>query len=201
MSDFTQAAHTLLTHALLTHPANIIGTPQSVASYLMGDIYVWVANIEVTANVTGVGVFILGTYNPSGDEDWFVLREFLGTVTAAETEAMTATEAAGETVMAVGSTTNLVVGGTIYLQDASVLGDGEWAQIVAVVTNTSVTLMHGLGTGKDASDFIWSQAQRFHHHIANAGGLSRVAVAIVHQAGTGSNLHVKAESLWASDIE
>lgn len=201
MSDFTQVAHSLLTHAALTHPANIIGTPQSVASYLSGDIYVWVANVEVTANAAGAGVFILGTYNGSDDEDWHVLREFLGTTTAAETEAMTATEPVGETVMAVASTTNLVVGGTIYLQDVGAIGDGEWAQIVAVVTNTSVTLMHGLGTEKDNSDFIWSQAERFHHHISNAGGLSRVAVVIVHQAATGSNLHVKAESLWASDIE
>jgi hypothetical protein len=201
MADYTQSAtQTIIAHSALTHPAMLEGTPVAVATYLSGVITVKVANVEVTANATGVMVWIQGSFETTGDDAWFDLITFSGSTTAAETEAMTATEPVAETSIACASTTNLTVGDWIYLQDASVVADGEWHKIVKVVTNTSITIDYGLAVQKDSSDFIWTEADVWTAHI-NCEGLKRVNVLVVHEAATGSNLHVLAEGVFATDIE
>lgn len=201
MSDMTQTAtQTIISHQALTHPNMLEGTPVAVATYLSGVITVKIANVETTANATGVMVWVQGSFETSGDDAWFDLLTFDGSKTAAETEAMTATEPIAETVLACASTTNLTVGDWIYVQDASVVADGEWHKIVKVVTNTSITIAYGLAVQKDSSDFIWTEADVFSAYI-NCEGLKRVNVLVIHEAATGSNLHVLAEGVFASDIE
>jgi hypothetical protein len=176
------------------------GTPVAVATFLSGVITVKVANVEITANATGVNVWIQGSFETTGDDAWFDLITFSGTTTAAETEAMTATEPVAETSIACASTTNLVVGDWIYLQDASVVADGEWHKIVKVVTNTSITIDYGLAVQKDSSDFIWTEADVFTAQI-DCNGLKRVNVQVVNEAATGSDQHVLAEGVFATDLE
>jgi len=201
MADITQSAtQTIISHQALTHKGMLEGTPVACATYLSGVVTVKIANVEVTANATGAMVWIQGSFETSGDDAWLDLITFDGTKTAAETEAMTATEPVGETVLACASTTNLVVGDWIYVQDASVVGDGEWHKIVKVITNTSITIAYGLANEKDSSDFIWTEADVFTAQI-NCEGLKRINVLVVHEAATGSNLHVLAEGIFATDIE
>lgn len=201
MSDITQSAtQTIIAHAALTHPNMAEGTPVAVATYLSGVITIKIANVETTANATGVMAWIQGSFETTGDDAWFDLVKLDGSKTAAETEAMTATEPVGETSLACASTTNLVVGDWIYVQDASVVADGEWCKIVKVVTNTSITIAYGLANQKDSSDFIWTEADVRSTYI-NCEGLKRMNVLIVHESATGSNLHVLAEGIFATDIE
>ena len=200
MADFTQSAtQTLLAHQEITHPANVVGTPVSCAGWLAVQITAWLANIEVTANATGVTFIIQGSIEASGN-DWIDLLRFTGSTTAAETEVFTATEPIGETVLAVASTTNLVVGDLIYLKDDTGVAESEWAEIVAVATNASVTIMDGLITAKVANDDIYDQAQRF-STLVLCEGLKRIRAAVVHQAATGSDLHVKCTAVAATAIE
>lgn len=202
MADLTQSAtQTIIAHAALTHPNMAEGTPVAVATWLSGTITVKVANVEVTANATGVRVWIQGSFETSGDDAWFDLATFTGSTTAAETEAMTATEPQGETSLACASTTNLTVSDWIYVQDASVVADGEWHKITKVVTNTNIVIDYGLAVQKDSSDFIWTEADTWILHIADLGGLKRVNVLVVHEAATGANLHVLAQAVFATDIE
>lgn len=201
MADITQSATlTIITHALLTHPANIEGTPVAVATWLSCTITVKLANIEATANATGPAVLIQGSFETAGDEAWFLLAEFTGSTTVAELENMTATEPVGETVIACASTTNLVVGDIVYIKDASVVGAGEWHQIIAVSTNASITIDYGLTTQKDSSDNINTEADIFTIYV-NTEGLKRVNVLVIHQSATGSNMHVEALAIGATDIE
>lgn len=200
MSDITQADHTFLSHQALAHPGMLEGTPAAVATYLEGTITVKIANVETTANAVGAKVWIQGSFETSGDDAWFDLIPDEGGTTAAETEALTATEPVGETVLACASTTNLVVGDWIYVQDASVVGDGEWHKIVAVEANVSITIAYGLANQKDSSDFIWTEADIFTYHI-NCVALKRVNVLVVHESATGSNLHILVEGVFATDIE
>ena len=201
MSDITQSAtQTIIAHAALTHPNMVEGTPVAVATYLSGVITIKIANVEVTANATGVMAWIQGSFETSGDDAWFDLVTFDGSATAAETEAMTATEPVGETSLACASTTNLVVGDWIYVQDAGVVADGEWCKIVKVVTNTNIVIAYGLVNQKDSSDFIWTEADVFTVYI-NCEGLKRINVLVVHESATGANLHVLAEGIFATDIE
>lgn len=201
MSDFTQSAtQTIIGHQALTHPAMLEGTPVAVATYLSGVITIKIANVETTANATGVMAWIQGSFETSGDDAWFDLIKLGGSTTVAETEALTATEPVAETSIACASTTNLTVGDWIYLQDASVVADGEWHKIVHVEANVLIKIDYGLAVQKDSSDFIWTEADVFTVQI-DCAGLKRVNVLIVHEAATGSNLHVLAEAVFATDIE
>ena len=201
MVDYTQSAtQTIIAHQALTHPNMIERTPVACASYLSGVITVKVANVETTANATGVAVIIQGSFEAAGDDAWFDLPEFTGPTTAAETEAMTATEPVAETVLACASTANLVVGDWIYIQDTSVVADGEWHRIVKVVTNTSITIDYGLAVQKDNADVIWTEADIQTCYV-DCAGLKRVNVLVVHEAATGSDLHVLAEGVFATDLE
>ena len=201
MADITQSAtQTIIGHQALTHAAMLEGTPVAVATYLSGVFTIKIANVETTANATGVMVWIQGSFETSGDDTWFDLITFDGTTTVAETEAMTATEPVGETVLACASTTNLAVGDWVYIQDASVVADGEWHKIVSVDANVSITIAYGLANEKDSSDFIWTEADVF-TALINCEALKRLNVLVVHEAATGSNLHVLAEGVFATDIE
>ena len=201
MSDITQSAtQTIIAHQLLTHPGMLEGTPVTVATWLSGAITVKLANIEATANVTGPAVIIQGSFETSGDDAWFDLIEFTGSTTVAEVEALTATEPVGEAVITCASTANFVVGDTIYVADASVVADGEWHRVVAVAANTSVTIDYGLAVEKDSADSMYTEADIFTAYV-NCEGLKRVNVLVVHESATGSNMHVLAEGVFATDIE
>ena len=176
------------------------GTPVACATYLSGVITIRIANIEATANATGPAVIVQGSLKTSDDDAWFDLIEFTGSTTVAEVEALTATEPVGETVIACVSTTNLVVGGWVYIADASVVADGEWHRIVSVDTNVSITIAYGLANQKDSADSIYTETDIFTAHI-NCEGLKRINVLVVHESATGSDMHVLAEGVFATDIE
>ena len=200
MSDYTQSAtQNLLTHQEITHPANVVGTAIDCTTWLSAQITAWLANIETTANATGVAFIIQGSIETSGN-DWIDLVRFTGSITAAETEVLTATEPIAETVLAMASTTNLVVGDLVYVKDDTGVSESEWGEIVAVVTNTSIELMDGLIVEKVANDDVYDQAQRF-SALVLCDGLKRIRAVVVHQAATGSDIRVKCTAVGATDIE
>lgn len=200
MADYTQSAtQTLLAHQEITHPGNVVGSAIDCSTWLMAQVTAWMANIETTANATGVGFIIQGSVETSGN-DWVDIHRFTGSTTAAETEVLTATEEVAETAIAVASTTNLVVGSLIYIKDDTSVETSEWHEIVAVATNTSVTLMDGLAVEKVADDDIYTQAQRFTLAV-DCAGFKRLRACVVHQAATGSDMRVKCTAVAATDLE
>jgi hypothetical protein len=200
MADITQSAtQSLLAHQEITHPGNVIGTGVDVSSWLAAEISVWLANIETTANATGVAVAIQGSVEASGN-DWVDLMRWTGSTTASETEVLTATEPVGETVLAMASTTNLAVGDLVYVKDDTGVAESEWHEIVSVATNTSITIADGLAVEKVANDDVYDQAQRFTLTV-DCAGLKRIRAIVVHQAATGSDIRVKASMVGATDIE
>lgn len=200
MASPTQTDHTIITHAALTHPATLTGTEVNVATTLSITLSVKVASVEVVANAEGVRVIIQGSFHASTDESWFTLHEFTGSTTVPETEAMTATEPIGEAVMACASTTNLVLHDLVYLQDTTALTASEWVRIIKVVTNTSITIAHGLTTQKDNADVIWTEADEYVFYT-NTEGLKRINVLVVHESATGANLEVEALAVLTTGIE
>ena len=201
MADFTQTESTLLTHQAITHPGNVIGSALDVATYLRGVVRIFLANVETTANATGVSVRLEYSGEATGD-DWSKYVEWTGSTTAAETEALSDAggEPEDETTLAVASTANLAVGDLIYIRDDDSVAGGEWRRIVSVVTNTSVTIDTGLTAAKVQNDDIFDQAEIFSIPV-QLEGIKRLRVAIVHQAATGSDIHVKALGTFATDIE
>lgn len=199
-SAYAQTGPTsLLTHQELTHPGTVTGSPVNVATKLFAEVTIRHANVEVTANAEGVVYRIETNQNASGDEGWVTKQEFITTTTAADTEALSGTEAIGSKSLGVASTTGFNVGDLIYVEDSSVAGDGEWHRIEDVVAATNVDIYDGLTVAKDSLDFIWDQAEIF-SDIIHTAGVKRIRVTVEHRTVTGSDIHFMSEMVTADSI-
>lgn len=184
----------VLAHQAATHPTTIVGSSISALTKRGVSLFLYHAYVEATAD-TNPGKFLVQTRPDAGDgsvnEHWATVVEFTAKGTTPDTEALTATEPSGETVMAVASTTGFAAEDLVYLQDTTTLADSEWGKLRTLATNTSLTLIDGLTTGKDSSDVIWNDASVFTCYLdLNAGESYRVAW--THEGATGANGHVKA---------
>ena len=199
MADYTQAQITLLSHQNLTHPDKVVGSGQTVATFLSCRVFAWLADIETTANATAPSLLIQGCPDADGN-NWVTIAKLEGPTTASESEVLTAVEPIGETVMAMASTTNLAVGDKIYIAKAAGVASSEWGEIVAVATNVSVTVMDGLISAVAINDVMYDQAMSWEFEI-NLGGIVRLRAVLVHQAATGSDLRVMVVAECATDLE
>lgn len=207
MADITQAASTIFSHQAHTHVITDVshaGSEVDVRSFLSGMVYIYHANIEVTANATGVKYIIQGRW-PTGasvNEDWIDLLTFQTGTTAAVAAEIAGSEAVGQTQITVDSdpTGDFTRGIQCYIEDKSVVADGEWARVDHSVAATDVFIVDGLTVAKDATDTMWTQAETFAAYL-NLEGLSYIRGLMLHAAATGSNIHFKAELVAATDIE
>lgn len=186
------AGTVVLAHQAVTHPASVVSAAIDVSTIFAGVLSLFHALVEAAAN-TNPGTFhVFVSAAESGNEDWVeippVIQAESGT---ADTEAMTATEPVGETVLAVASTTGFVAKDKLYVQDASVVADGEWATCKRVVTNTSIDLATGLTNAKDSSDVIWNDATMAAIFL-DLSAVKRLIIVFSHEGATGANAHIKA---------
>ncbi len=208
MADNTQAAVTLLAHQLHTHDVldvSQVGTEQDVRSWFNGTIYIYHANIQVTANSIGVDYVLQGRYDTGAtiNENWVDIVPIRTGTTAADTQAISGTEAAGETTIAVGAdpSVDFVPRDEIYILDTGTLADSEWAQVDHAATAPDIiTLVDGLTNAKDSADSIFTQAERRTYDV-ELSGYSYVRMVMYHTAPTGSDIHFKAEMVAVTDIE
>jgi len=191
MADWTKTNQTLLSHQAVTHPNTVQGSDLDVSAIDTVGISLFHASVEATANTNGGKFLIQGANTASGDEDWATLIEFQAQNTTADTEAMTATEPVGETVLAVASTSGFAANDILYIQDTGTVANSEWARCQEVVTNTSIDLVDGLTNEKDSSDVIWNDAEIWFVQLA-VRGLARIRVVFQHEGATAANCHVKA---------
>lgn len=201
MANFTQSTITLLNHQLLTHVASgvsIVGSDQSVVGNIRGTVYVYHANVEIIAQVNGARYKLQGTWNPTGNEDWVTLVEFVSDTTANVTEPLDAAESIGDTVLEVTATAGFVAGDSVYIDDVTAVADGEWNEIASLVANTSFTLVDGLTNAKAIDDDIYG-AEKF---VANVdlSGINRIRMIVQLEGATGSNVHLKSRMVIATDI-
>lgn len=209
MADVTQAAHTLAAHQAHTHSVTDVSqtnTEIDVRTFIAGQIYVYHANIETTANATGVEYILQGRWPTGADvnEDWVDLITFQTGVTAAVAAEIAGNEAAGQTSIDVDAdpTAAFLRGIDVYVEDKGYVTDGEWGKCSHSVTGTphTVNLVDGLANAKDSDDTIWTQAEVF-SAMVDLSGLSYVRLLMLHTAATGSNIHFKAEMVAFTDIE
>lgn len=192
----------VLTHQSVVHPTTIVGSAQDCRTKRAVVICLYHGYVEATAD-TNPGKFKVQVRPDAGDgsvnEHWQTVAEFTVKGTNPDTEAMTATEPAGETVLAVASTTGFVADDLLYIQDANTLADSEWAECRKIVSNTSIDLVDGLTTQKDSADVIWNDASRFICAL-DLNGIESYRVVWSHEGATGANGHVKAvASYYDSD--
>lgn len=199
MATITKTQGTaVLTHQAITHPDTVKGSAQDVSTKLAATVVLFHASVEATAN-TNSGVFLVqASASSSGDEDWATIAQFQATVSTADTEAMTATEPIGETVLACASTTGFVANDLLYIQNTTVT-DSEWARCQEIVANTSINLIDGLTTQQTNTSVIWNDADVYVCQL-DLTAIGRIRVVFQHEGATGANCHVKAIMVTGDSI-
>ena len=188
-----------MAHQAVTHPATVVGSALDVSTKLAATLLLFHASVEATAN-TNPGKFLVQVSGAaSGNEDWVTVYEFDATISTADTEAMTATEPIGETVLAVASTTGFAANDILYIQDASVVVDSEWNRCQEIATGTSINIVDGLTNAKDSSDVIWNDADKFVCSL-DLIAIGRIRVIFQHEGSAGCNAHIKAMAIYGDAI-
>ena len=184
----------VLTHQAATHPTTIVGSAIDCRTKRAATIFLYHAYVEATAD-TNYGPFLVQVRPDAGDgsatEHWVTVATVPAAGTTPDTEAMTATEPVGETVLAVASTTGFAVGDLLYIQDTTTLADSEWAYCKTFVANTSINLIDGLTVQKDSADVIWNDAT-VRAITISLESIESFRVVWTHEGATGANGHVKA---------
>lgn len=201
MADFTTGSLTdALAHQHVTHANSVYGSSLTpTAGALFARIHIHHGWIEGGTNTNPPSFYIqtnLGTTN----ENWVTEQQFTMTTVDPVTEAMTATEASGETVLACASTTGFVADAYIYIQDINTVANSEWHQVDIIVSNTSVNITEGLVTGKDNADFLFTEAQNIPYRL-DLGGVVRWRVIYKHEGSASMNSAIWVEFIEVTDFE
>lgn len=103
---------------------------------------------------TGTKIEVQVSTNTTGNEDWTTYRAFTTLTGTPNLEAM-GTEAIGQTVLEVTSTTGYVADETrwIFIEDNTV-ADSEMCLLVSAVTDTSVTIIDGTTNAHTSADTL-----------------------------------------------
>ena len=194
-----------LAHQAATHPTTIVGSAISCLTKRAAVVFLYHAYVQAAAD-TNYGSFLVQVRPDAGDgavtENWVTVVQLASKAPLtpfADTQAMTATESIGTTVLACSDTTGFAVGDELYIQDTTTLTDSEWAKCRSFVSNTSITLMDGLTVQKDSADVIWNDASKFVVAL-DLNAIESFRVVWTHEGATGANGHVKADySTYDSD--
>ena len=189
----------VLTHQAVSRPATVKGSAQDVSTKFKATIVMYHAPVQAVANTNPGSFYVQMSPSSSGDEDWATIGIYTADDGTPSTEAMTATEPAAETVLAVASTTGFAAGDQLYIQDTTTDADSEWALCEQIVTNTSIDLIDGLTNGKDSADVIWNNAEIFICPL-DLDAIGRVRVVFQHEGAAGANVHVKAIMVTGDSI-
>lgn len=191
---FTKTFAVPLAHTAISHPGSLVGDDQVATTDIYLKVVMQHASVEATAN-TDPGSFVVETSGEeTGDDSWAIQGEYPANDGTAATEAMTATEGSGETVLAVASTTGFAAVDKAYIEDTTTIGNSEWREVEQIVSNVSIDIVDGLTTGKDSADVIWNNTDTFTHAQTLAGG-HRWRVRFRHEGTTGANVHVRATAV------
>ena len=189
----------LLAHALVTHPATVVGTAADVTTKISATIFCFHAMIEDTPN-TNPGVFLIqASAAGSGNEDWVTLIKFRTKVEAGAVPTQALTGAESDDTLAVASTTGFVAEDIVYIEDVGALALSEWGQVESIGTDTTIDLMDTLTAAKDASDFVWGDAEVFITQI-DLSAIGRIRVIFAHDGAVAADSHIKATMVTADSI-
>lgn len=136
-----------------------ISTPVSTGNALGATIFIHFGREAETAAGAGVNIRIEASSKSSGEGHWYPLCIFTTGFAACSGEAVSGTEAAGQTVISVASTTGLTAGDIIFFFNGTI-ANSEWHRIKSIVAATSVTLEDALVNAQTGSTF-YDSAEMF----------------------------------------
>jgi len=160
MATITKTQGTsLLSLQSLASNSVALGSAADVSTKLAATVFIHFGRRAATALTEGLEFRIEASAKSSGDGFWWPLAVFKTALAAASDEAVSGTVSAGTNVITVASTTGLVAGDLIYI-DNGTIGNSEWGRIKSIVTNTSVTIEDNLLNAQTGAT-IYDQAEFF----------------------------------------
>lgn len=183
-------AQTALTHQAATHPCVLAGDPIDCVMWRKARVFLFHGYVEDTAD-TDKGSFLVQVAPDEGDLHWVTVATQQSAGTDPDTEAISADEAAGQTVLSVASTTGFALLDSIYIQDTT-LAEGEWGTIVGIALDTSLTVLDATGYAHaKTTSVIWNDATIATAEV-DVTTARQLRVVWSHTGATGANAHVKA---------
>jgi hypothetical protein len=137
--------------------------------------------------------------NSTGDEDWTTVATYTATQTGTPArEALTGASLSDDTMEVASTTGFTTIGMAVYIQDSSVVTDGEWNYVETYTTDTSIDLYDVVTTAKDSADFI-NEAQIWTAQF-DLSGVLRMRVVFENEGATAADCHAKARVTTADSI-
>ena len=132
--------------AIASVPSNTVtvGSAVDVSTYYGATVRIRMGRGTSSAFTTAPSFRVEGTFESSADADeWAVLAEFQAAVGASiGSQAVSGTEAAGQTVVSLAAGTNFAAGDYVFFHN-STIGNSEWCRVVSV-SGADLTLEEGL---------------------------------------------------------
>jgi hypothetical protein len=159
MATITKSYTTLLALQSLASNSVVASAAQDVSTKLAATVFLHFGRRAAAALTEGVEFRVEGSSKASGNGHWFPLAAFKTALATSEAEAVTGTVSAGTNVVTVASTTNLVAGDIVYI-DNTTIGNSEWGRIKSVNANVSITLEDNLVNAQTGAT-VYDQAEIF----------------------------------------
>jgi hypothetical protein len=188
MATATKSTTSMLSLQALASGAVVKSSAEDVSTKFEGAFYLRLGRRATSALTAAFKFRVEGSTEGSGDGSWYTLAAFSSEIAASESEAVSGTVNAGTDTITVASTTNLVVGDRIFIENGT-FANSEFGLIYSVTTNTNVKIIDNLENAQTGGT-IFDQAQEFVAHVP-FGGVKRVRV-VADASGTGQNVAVEA---------
>ena len=136
----------VLAHTNVDHPTTLVGSAQDVSTKRAVTLWLYHGYREATAD-TNPGKFKVQTRPNDGggsiNEHWKTIAEYVAKGTTPSDEALDAEEPNTEVTIALTLTASFAAEDLVYFANATE-ANAEWAEIITVVTDTSIEIMNGL---------------------------------------------------------
>lgn len=154
----TQAISVLSLQSVASNTV-VLGSAVDVSTKLAATVFIHSGRRTNSALTEGVEYRIEASAKSSGDGFWWPLASFKSAIILAESEAVSGTVSSGTNVITVASTTNLIAGDLVYI-DNSTIANSEWGRVKSISSNTSITIEDNLLNAQTGST-IYDQAEFF----------------------------------------
>jgi hypothetical protein len=149
----------LLSLQSLASNSVVISSAVDVSTKFAIGVFIHFGRRATSALTEGVEFRLEGSSKSSGDGHWYPIASVKTAIAAAESEAVSGTVNAGTNVITVASTTNLVAGDLVYI-DNGTIANSEWGRVKSIVSNTSITIEDNLVNAQTGST-IYDQGEVF----------------------------------------
>ena len=145
MATFSKSKTLLTSAAVVSVSASSVNITSTIdVSAKMGAaVYVKFGRRSATSAGAGANLRVECSFDSSGNNTWHTVTTIISNFGTANSVAVNGTCSSGQAVVPMTSTTGMVVGGIVYI-DNGTIANSEWGRIKIVTTNTSITLEDNL---------------------------------------------------------